>query len=85
MIYKWVFLYRYAEEAVKKLSAMTERVCILETENLGAMRLAGDVGEEVATLRLDRDLVGPGQGIQCRRLSQSAWKRPVTQPLSPIK
>ena len=44
------------EEAVKKLSVMTERVRILETENLDALRQAGDVGEEVATLRLDRDL-----------------------------
>ena len=44
------------EEAVKKLSIMTERVRILETENLDVSRRAGDVGEEVATLRLDRDL-----------------------------
>ena len=44
------------EEAVKKLSAMTERVRLLETENLDVARRAGDVGEEVTELRLELDL-----------------------------
>lgn len=44
------------EEAVKKLNAMIERVRILETENLDVSRRAGDVGDEIAALRLDRNL-----------------------------
>ena len=43
------------EEAVKKLSIITERVRILETENVDKSRKADNVSDEILSLRRDRD------------------------------